>query len=51
MEQPQNICFWECSKCGHRWTNRKAQKPVLCPKCRAYKYISRIQEVKPNEST
>ncbi len=42
-EQQLDIQFWECTKCGHRWTNRKPQKPYNCPKCRNY---TGVQEAK-----
>jgi len=28
------IEIWVCKRCGHRWANRKAQKPIICPKCK-----------------
>ena len=42
MEENNVIHFWECSACGHHWTNRKPQKPYNCPKCRKYLYIYEV---------
>lgn len=27
--------IWECLRCGHRWANRKPQKPICCAKCKS----------------
>jgi len=27
---------WKCRKCGYIWINRKATKPLTCPKCTTY---------------
>ena len=41
------IKIYECKRCNHKWANRKAQEPVICPRCKsAYWNIERKGEVK-----
>lgn len=49
------IKLWICKKCGHRWANRKAGKPIVCPKCHKYTWDDdmykllkgKLQDIKP----
>jgi predicted Zn-ribbon and HTH transcriptional regulator len=43
MEENIEIQFWECTKCGHRWTNRKPAKPTICPKCHNYLWVRQVE--------
>ncbi len=36
--EPKEIQLWVCLRCGHRWANRKPQKPKVCPKCKNYNW-------------
>lgn len=27
-----------CNKCKHKWHQRSADKPQVCPKCKTYKW-------------
>jgi rubrerythrin len=47
MEEKFEIKFWECGKCGHRWTNRTPEKPVICPNCGLYLYIREVETKEP----
>lgn len=37
-KEQKDIQLWVCQRCGHRWANRKPNKPKVCPKCKNYNW-------------
>ena len=33
-----------CVKCGHKWPNRKAREPKMCPKCKTVNWNKKASQ-------
>lgn len=32
----KEVRLYTCLRCGHKWANRKARTPKVCPRCKSY---------------